>query len=446
MTHTHCLHNASEGPLPFSATGLLPLWVIALALAVSPLRAQQTELHPALVISPSLDELINLMHERLSWMRELAGWKWGKSESLQEPGRDAELLAQLSRQATNLGFEAESIRRIFQIQFDMAGAIQEYWHNRWHLSGFPADWKPQDPKQIYPRLNRLARQILVAIYLRVPALREPEGKRLPDLHRLTELPLEPALVFQLEQAFKGLELLPLHKVGLLKRVQSSGLLRVGSTGDYPPFSTREGEWWGGIDLEMANLLAKSIQAQVAVVPTTWARLESDLIDGHFDIAMSGIDVTRHRSRQGYFSDSYYQGGKQLLGRCADRGVLTSLKMLDREGIKIAVSAGSTDETYAKDNIRRAQVLILKDNQEAFGLLENNQADAMIADAVEVQWQSRLHPLLCALSDRLLTKSRKAYLTHKDKDFVGEVDVWLERLRRSGQLQRILNRHLYPDSP
>ena len=436
-------------PLPCKRhrKGSLPLLIVAALFGpvITCASAQPVDFAPALVIAPNLIRINNLMHNRLSLMRDVAAWKWVNKEPIEDLERERELLARLNLRAVALGFEAESVERIFLIQFDMAKSIQRYWHDRWELAGFPDDWQPVDLQTVLrPQLTDLAEQILIAIYLQVPALRSPVQGRLPDMHPLTELPMDPGLVLQLERAFKGLSLLPLHQVGLVKRVRSSGYLRVGTTGDYPPFTVRDGSWWDGADLQLAHLLARSLGSKVALVPTTWPTLLHDLREGHFDIAMGGVSVTRERRRYGYFSDPYHRGGKQLIGRCEDRDLLNSLERVDRPGIRVIVNPGGTNEDYVRANIELADIVVYEDNTTIFDELEEGRADVMITDAVEVHWQSRRRQALCPLSKRLLTKTRKAYLTQRDKEFVGEVDVWLERMRRSGQLKQVLQRYLHPE--
>lgn len=399
---------------------------------------------PVDVVDNTLGAVVDLMHERLGWMKEVAGWKWQQELPIGDFEREGMLLNRLRERAEDLGLEPESVVAAFRIQFAMSRAIQEYWYERWELSGFPADWQPRElMKQVRPRLSELTDNILMAMYLRVPNLRNPVGGRLPDLHPLSEYPLEPGLVLELEQALHGISVRPLHQVGLLKRVRSSGLLRVGTTGDYPPFTEVKDEKWDGMDVHLAHLFARSLGGGLVIVQTTWPTLLSDLRAGRFDMAMGGISVTSERARYGYYSNSYHRGGKQLLGRCEDRERLGALKKVNRPGVRVIVNPGGTNEKFVRKHIKHAKIIVHEDNVSIFSQLEEGEVDVMITDAVEAQWQSRSRPLLCVLSNRFLSKDRKAYLTQRDKDFVREVDGWLERLRRSGELKRVTDSYLYP---
>jgi cyclohexadienyl dehydratase len=81
------------------------------------------------------------------------------------------------------------------------------------------------------------------------------------------------------------------------------VLRVGTTGDYRPFTALDkssGEY-SGFDIDLARSLGQALGAKVEFVPTTWGTLARDLQNGAFDIAMGGVSVTLDRQKIGFFS-------------------------------------------------------------------------------------------------------------------------------------------------
>jgi ABC-type amino acid transport substrate-binding protein len=83
----------------------------------------------------------------------------------------------------------------------------------------------------------------------------------------------------------------------LSDINTRGVLRVGSTGDYKPFSYRSGNDFIGLDIELAGELAQAMGVKLVVVPTNWPTLMSDFRAGKFDIALSGVSVTAERQQQ-----------------------------------------------------------------------------------------------------------------------------------------------------
>ena len=82
----------------------------------------------------------------------------------------------------------------------------------------------------------------------------------------------------------------------LDTIRTRGVLRVGTTGDYQPFTTRALDGtYSGADITMARRLGDSLGVRVEFVPTVWARLLPDFEAGTFDIAMGGVSVTPARA-------------------------------------------------------------------------------------------------------------------------------------------------------
>ena len=97
----------------------------------------------------------------------------------------------------------------------------------------------------------------------------------------------------------------------LDAIMKGGVLRVGLTGDYRPFSFVEasGEV-EGVDVDMAMSLAQSLGVRLEIVRTSWSTLKSDLEANRFDIAMGGITITLDRQRIGLFSNPSSQAARR----------------------------------------------------------------------------------------------------------------------------------------
>ena len=103
----------------------------------------------------------------------------------------------------------------------------------------------------------------------------------------------------------------------LDDVIARGVLRVGTTGDYKPFSyrTSPSSSFIGLDVELAEQLAKTLGVRVELVPTTWPTLMKDLGDDRFDITMSGVSISLERQKKALYSIPYLTDGKTPITRC-----------------------------------------------------------------------------------------------------------------------------------
>jgi cyclohexadienyl dehydratase len=83
--------------------------------------------------------------------------------------------------------------------------------------------------------------------------------------------------------------------GTLDDAQHAGILRVGTPGDYAPFSLHQPDGsYRGADITEVQRLADHLHLKVEFVPTTWSHLADDTKAGRFDIAVGGISVTPAR--------------------------------------------------------------------------------------------------------------------------------------------------------
>jgi len=226
-------------------------------------------------------------------------------------------------------------------------------------------------------------------------------------------------------------------------IATRGVLRVGSTGDYKPFSYRASNSdFIGLDVELAGELAQAMGVKLQIVPTSWPALMSDFSAGKFDIALSGISVTAERQRQAYFSVSYLRDGKTPITRCGNEAQFQTLEQINQPGVRLIVNPGGTNERFARTYAPRAQLTVYPDNVAIFGQIVDGAADLMMTDAIETRLQQRLHPQLCAVHpDAPFDHAEKAILLPRDDAFKAYVDQWLGQRISSGKLQQSLGRWL-----
>ncbi len=234
--------------------------------------------------------------------------------------------------------------------------------------------------------------------------------------------------------------LPVHadESPVLDRIEASGELRAGLTGDYKPFSWEAPEdRFEGLDVDMGRALAEELGVRLVIVRTSWPTLMDDLAAGKFDIGMGGISVTEERAAAAFFTDPILTDGKAPIARCEDAKRFQTMAEIDREGVTLIVNPGGTNEKFARANITRATLVLHKDNATIFEEIAAGRADVMITDAIETRIMAREHPELCAINpDKPFTQSQKAYLLPKDEAWKARVDEWLAAMEASGEKAEI----------
>lgn len=227
-------------------------------------------------------------------------------------------------------------------------------------------------------------------------------------------------------------------------ILNRGVLRVGTTGDYKPFSyrTNPASPFIGLDVELAGQLAKALGVRIELVPTSWPNLMKDLAEDRFDIAMSGVSISMERQRKALYSIPYMKDGKTPITRCDNQARFQTLAQIDQPGVRLIVNPGGTNERFARGNIKQATITVYPDNITIFDQIVAGQADLMITDAIETKLQQKLKPALCALHpDTPFDFSEKAYLLPRDLLWKSFVDQWLHQSIDSGAFAKLLDKWL-----
>jgi cyclohexadienyl dehydratase len=233
----------------------------------------------------------------------------------------------------------------------------------------------------------------------------------------------------------------------LRRIRAAGVLRVGTTGDYTPFSLLQPDGsYAGADIAMAHDLAARLGVRIEWVPTVWIDLLDDFLAGRFNIAMGGVTVNPVRAEKAFFSLPTFIDGKRPLCRVEDRDRFTSVAAIDRSGVRVIANPGSANEAFAKTHFPRAEVTIHPDNTTVFLEIVAGRADVMVTDGLEADHQAALHPELCAVPVAPFTRLEKAYMFARDPAMKAYIDAWLAAAFSSGQWQTALDRAMAAHDP
>lgn len=232
-----------------------------------------------------------------------------------------------------------------------------------------------------------------------------------------------------------------HGSATLARIKAAGVLRVGTTGDYTPFSLLQPDGsYDGADIEMAHDLAERLGVGLRFVPTVWVDLLDDFLADRFDIAMGGVTVTPARTERAFFSVPTFVDGKRPVARREFAERLTSIEAINQPGVRVIANPGSANEAFARAYFPRATVTIHHDNATVFEEIVAGRADVMVTDGLEADHQAALHPELVAVAvPAPFTRLEKAYMFARDPAMKTYIDGWLGEAFATGRWQLALDR-------
>jgi len=376
---------------------------------------------PAAIENPPLEDasLEQLLVARLELMQSVAAWKWLNALPIEDLEREQLVIEEAVLAGLPYRLEKNAVERFYRAQITAAKAIQQYWFETWRKGNAPPK-APNLQRDIRPQLLALGR-----------AIAQSWGQH-------EELPSADAL----STVLSGVKGLPPHSTEMLTQallartfyddaltqIQQSGLLRIGTTGDYRPFTyqrhdDKDGKLTG-IDIALAQSLADYLEVKPVFVLTSWPTLMDDYAANQFDVALSGVSITEARLAVAAFSAPYFYGGKGVISRCEDAERFNHLSDIDQVGVRVIVNPGGTNAQFVEANIHAASVLIHADNRTIFQRIIAGDADVMITDLVEVQLQSQENPELCAAIDQPLNEQNKGVLTQRSEGLVRHINDWL----------------------
>ena len=107
--------------------------------------------------------------------------------------------------------------------------------------------------------------------------------------------------------------LPAFSQKVLSTIIKKGEIRIGTTGNQPPFSmkAKNGELIG-YEVDLANALAKNMGVKLKLVEMPFSDLLGSLKAGKIDAVMSGMTMTPERNLEVLFAGPYTLSGKSIL--------------------------------------------------------------------------------------------------------------------------------------
>ena len=167
---------------------------------------------------------------------------------------------------------------------------------------------------------------------------------------------------------------------VLNRVMESGVLRVGMSGNQPPYNavSRDGSMMG-LDVDLANALAVAMGVELSIVKKPFPELLGALDAGEVDMVMSGVSITADRARRATFVGPYTMSGKSILTNSTALAAIEAAGDINRADLRLVALENSTSQQFIEMNISEAQLVTVSDYVEAIRMVREDEVDAMVAD-------------------------------------------------------------------
>jgi polar amino acid transport system substrate-binding protein len=163
------------------------------------------------------------------------------------------------------------------------------------------------------------------------------------------------------------------------RILARGELRVGTSGNQPPFSmtTRTGELIG-LDVDLARALGRALGVETRLVAMPFQDLLPSLAKGDVDLVLSGLTMSPERNLRVAFAGPYFVSGKAVLTKSASLAEADDPEDVNRP-VRMTALAGSTSEQFVERDLPRVDLRPATDYDAAVRMVLAGEVDALLAD-------------------------------------------------------------------
>ena len=223
--------------------------------------------------------------------------------------------------------------------------------------------------------------------------------------------------------------------------KSDNSLRVGMELTYPPFEMKDAQGNpDGVGVKMAEALAADLGRPLKIVPMEFSGLIPALKSGNVDVVISSMTATEERRRSIDFSDPYaFTGLSILVGKDSKVQTIEDLK---GEGIRLAVKAGTTGESWAAANLPEARLTAFSEEPACVLEVSQGRADAFIYDQLSIY---RYHKENAGTTRALLTafvqENWAVGLPQGNEELKGKVNAFIEKFRKEGGFGKLGDQYL-----
>jgi ABC-type amino acid transport substrate-binding protein len=220
-------------------------------------------------------------------------------------------------------------------------------------------------------------------------------------------------------------------------------LLVGINANYPPIIFKQNKEIKGVEADLAIRLAKALDRQCQFVEVDWDELIPGLMEGKFDIIMSGMTINEARKVRINFTEPYLKIGLVTLMRAEDVSKYNSLDSIKGSNATVGVVKDTTAEVYVRNHFSKtATIRLLLSADDAVYPLENRRIDLFVNDSPSVVWlasqnEGKLRGFWTPFNEDYLGWG----VRRDDQDLLMQANSILGSWKKDGTLKEIITRWL-----
>ncbi len=240
---------------------------------------------------------------------------------------------------------------------------------------------------------------------------------------------------------------PTRVAPVLDRILAKKELVVGTAADMPPLNmTLKDGKIVGMEVDIATMMANSIEVKLTLKPMRFNDLLPALEAGQVDLILSGMTMTPLRNTQVAFVGPYFASGKSVLIKQEKVTSLQNTEMMNNPNVTVAALKGSTSQQFVERFAPKAKLVPTDDYDQAIAMVLEGKVLAMVADfpICNVSVLRYLDKGLTTLKSPLNYEPLGIALSPGDPLFLNWAQNFVTNLVNSGELS-LLQRKWFEDA-
>lgn len=218
--------------------------------------------------------------------------------------------------------------------------------------------------------------------------------------------------------------------------KDDGIIKMGTNAEFPPFEYVENGEYAGIDVELAQAIAKELGKELEIVDMAFNALINALNSGKVDFVAAGMSVDPEREKNVDFTIKYYNATQTIIVQAGNENIKSKDDLV---GKKIGVQTGTTGYDVAVE-IKDAVVSTYENGLEATMDLANGNIDAVIIDDFPAKKYVEKNPGLKLVDGQFEEEQYAMAVKKGNKKLLEQINKALQKLMDDGTYDKILEKY------
>tara|TARA_Y100001936_G_scaffold96621_1_gene94912 strand:- start:1635 stop:2408 length:774 start_codon:yes stop_codon:yes gene_type:complete len=236
---------------------------------------------------------------------------------------------------------------------------------------------------------------------------------------------------------------PVFAESRLQTILKNGEIRVGTTGDWNPMTVKDPATneYIGFEIEIVQQLSKDMDVNLVIVPTEWKTLVNGIVSNKYDISTSASLSAKRALSTGY-TDSYFKLATVPLTLKKNLNKFQNWEDINKQGVKVAVTLGTTQEIQAKEIFPNATLNIIESPARDFQEVLAGRSEVHITSNIEAATLVEQYPEMAIIPvSEPKYPTPLAWLTPQDDQvWINYLNHWISIKKSQGFFQQMMEKY------